>query len=187
MLQGVPPFWNRCTEQVFRLGHDLVWQRLMTTDLDDKSLCKIARKKKIRKVLILGNVEIPERNRLLRRVRDYAQVKSKGDISPAVVESALMLEGIDALGLDELDRSYLRTLATVYEGGPAGIRAIAASLSEDPGTLEAVVEPFLLQLGFVGRTERGRVLTRQACEHLGLAYREPPNSRSLFDGASEAK
>ncbi len=126
-------------------------------------------------------------NRLLRRVRDYAQVKSKGDISPAVVESALMLEGIDALGLDELDRTYLRTLATVYEGGPAGIRAIAASMSEDPGTLEAVVEPFLLQLGFVGRTERGRVLTRQACEHLGLAYREPPSGRSLFDGSSSSE
>ena len=122
-------------------------------------------------------------NRLLRRVRDYAQVKSKGDITPAVVESALMLEGIDALGLDELDRSYLRTLATVYEGGPAGVRAIAASLSEDSGTLEAVVEPFLLQLGFVARTERGRTLTRQACEHLGLAYKEPASrsNSSLLD------
>jgi len=95
-------------------------------------------------------------NRLLKRVRDYAQVKGTGKLSIDIVESALKMEQIDALGLDELDRSFLRALVTVYDGGPAGIEAIAATLGEERDTLEDVVEPYLLQIGFVRRTKRGR-------------------------------
>jgi Holliday junction DNA helicase RuvB len=107
-------------------------------------------------------------NRLLKRVRDYAQVKGTGRLSSEIVENALKMERIDALGLDELDRSVLRALAEVYEGGPAGIEAIAATLGEEKDTLEDVVEPYLLQIGFVRRTRRGREITKAACEHLGI-------------------
>jgi Holliday junction DNA helicase RuvB len=109
-------------------------------------------------------------NRLLKRVRDYAQVKGTGVLSNQVVENALKMEQIDPLGLDELDRAFLRALADVYDGGPAGIEAIAATLGEERDTLEDVVEPYLLQIGFLRRTKRGREVTKQACEHLDLKY-----------------
>lgn len=107
-------------------------------------------------------------NRLLRRVRDFTQVKGDGAINPVTVTAALKLEGIDPLGLDDLDRGYIRTLATVYRGGPSGVEAIAASMNEDAQTLEDVVEPYLLMIGFLARTRRGRMLTRAATDHLGL-------------------
>ena len=107
-------------------------------------------------------------NRLLKRVRDYAQVKGSGILSTRIVESALKMEQIDRLGLDELDRAFLRALVNVYDGGPAGIEAIAATLGEERDTLEDVVEPYLLQIGFLRRTKRGREVTKQACEHLNL-------------------
>ena len=107
-------------------------------------------------------------NRLLKRVRDYAQVKGSGVLSIGIVQSALEMEQIDPLGLDELDRAVLRALVTVYDGGPAGIDAIAATLGEERDTLEDVVEPYLLQIGFLRRTKRGREVTKAACEHLGL-------------------
>ena len=107
-------------------------------------------------------------NRLLKRVRDYAQVKGKGKLTSDVVASALKMEQIDELGLDELDRSFLRSLANVYNGGPAGIEALAATLGEEKDTLEDVVEPYLLQIGFVRRTNRGREITEQACNHLNI-------------------
>lgn len=109
-------------------------------------------------------------NRLLKRVRDYAQVKGSGKLGIDIVEQALEMERIDELGLDELDRSFLRALVEVYDGGPAGIDAIAATLGEERDTLEDVVEPYLLQKGFVRRTKRGREATKAACEHLGLKY-----------------
>ena len=109
-------------------------------------------------------------NRLLKRVRDYAQVKGLGVLSTEIVESALRMEQIDPLGLDKLDRAFLRALANVYEGGPAGIDAIAATLGEERDTLEDVVEPYLLQIGFLRRTKRGREITKSACEHLELKY-----------------
>ncbi len=111
-------------------------------------------------------------NRLLKRVRDYAQVKGTGVLSVEVVERALKMEQIDVLGLDELDRSFLRALAGVYDGGPAGIEALAATLGEERDTLEDVVEPYLLQIGFVRRTKRGREITREACAHLGFKHRK---------------
>lgn len=107
-------------------------------------------------------------NRLLRRVRDYAQVEGDGTITVGSVERALAIEAIDHLGLDELDRSFLRTIGTTYGGGPVGLETIAATMNEDAGTLEDVVEPYLLQIGFLARTRRGRALTRAAAEHLGL-------------------
>ncbi len=127
-------------------------------------------------------------NRLLKRVRDYAQVKGQGKLTTAIVESSLKMEQIDGLGLDELDRSFLRALAGVYEGGPAGIEAIAATLGEERDTLEDVVEPYLLQLGFVRRTKRGREITKQACDHLGLKYKNKPATEDepeLFDTAQQ--
>ncbi len=107
-------------------------------------------------------------NRLLKRVRDYAQVKGTGVLNTEIVENALKMEQIDPLGLDELDRAFLRALANVYDGGPAGIDAIAATLGEERDTLEDVVEPYLLQRGFVRRTKRGREITKAACQHLNL-------------------
>jgi len=107
-------------------------------------------------------------NRLLRRVRDYAQVRAGGELAESVVHEALQLEGVDALGLDDLDRKYLRVIGEIYRGGPVGLEAVAATLNEDAGTLEDMVEPFLLQIGFLARTRRGRQLTARAAEHLGL-------------------
>ncbi len=111
--------------------------------------------------------------RLLRRVHDFALVRGDGTIDGSSVEGALQLESVDALGLDALDRTYLRTLATVFEGGPVGVEALAATLGEDGGTLEDVVEPFLLQTGFVARTRQGRRITRAGAEHIGVSFRAP--------------
>ena len=108
-------------------------------------------------------------NRLLRRVRDFAAVRADGLVSETTVDDALRLEGVDALGLDEIDRAYLGTIRKIYHGGPVGLEAVAATLNEDSGTLEDVVEPYLLQIGFLARTRRGRMITQRACEHLGLA------------------
>jgi Holliday junction DNA helicase RuvB len=106
--------------------------------------------------------------RLLRRVRDFAQVRARGRIDRMVVADALELEGVDELGLDALDRAYLRTIGEVYGGGPVGVEAIAASMGEDGSTLEDVVEPFLLQQGFLARTRQGRRLTAAGAAHLGF-------------------
>ena len=107
-------------------------------------------------------------NRLLRRVRDFAEVRADGKITEPVADEALRREGVDGRGLDRLDRAYLRTIAEQYRGGPVGIAAIAATLTEDAETLEDVVEPFLLKLGFVVRSASGRKATPLAYEHLEL-------------------
>lgn len=121
-------------------------------------------------------------NRLLRRVRDYAQVKGNGRLTTGMVGDALALEGIDALGLDELDRSYMRVIATTYGGGPVGLEAVAATLNHDSGTLEDVVEPYLLQCGFVARTKRGRALTKAGAGHIGMPHAGVVGSAELFEG-----
>lgn len=124
-------------------------------------------------------------NRLLRRVRDFAQVKADGHVSAKVVDNALKLEGVDTLGLDELDRSYLKTIGTTYRGGPVGLETVAATMNEDAGTIEDVVEPYLLQIGFLARTRRGRALTKGGCEHVGVPFRGEPASSELFgDGTT---
>lgn len=111
--------------------------------------------------------------RLLRRVRDYAQVRADGHIDRGVAQQALDLLNVDALGLDDIDRRVLRTIIEKYAGGPVGLSTIAASISEEPDTIMDVVEPYLLQLGFLERTSQGRVATRRAYEHLSLPYAEP--------------
>lgn len=121
-------------------------------------------------------------NRLLRRVRDFASVEGTGKLTLPVVKKALQLEGIDSRGLDELDRTFLRTIIDVYDGGPVGIEAVAATLGEERDTLEDVVEPFLLQQALVTRTRQGRRATRSAYEHLGLPWREPKADPNLFNG-----
>jgi Holliday junction DNA helicase RuvB len=124
-------------------------------------------------------------NRLLKRVRDYAQVRAEGALTMDVVEEALDIQQVDALGLDELDRAFLTALIKVYGGGPAGIEALAATMGQERDTLEDVVEPYLLQIGFVIRTRQGRQATRDAYEHLGLPLepepqRKGPDEPTLF-------
>jgi Holliday junction DNA helicase RuvB len=122
--------------------------------------------------------------RLLRRVRDYAQVRADGAITADVARDALTLLEVDDLGLDALDRQVLHRLIRDFRGGPVGLETIAASLSEEPDTIMDVVEPYLLQLGFLDRTPRGRVATRRAYEHLGEPYPEPAEQPALFNEES---
>ena len=110
--------------------------------------------------------------RLLRRVRDYAQVRGDGAISRETAREALDLMNVDSLGLDDLDRRVLATIIEKYGGGPVGLNTISASVSEEADTIMDVVEPYLLQLGFLERTSQGRMATPQAYEHLGISYRQ---------------
>jgi holliday junction DNA helicase RuvB len=119
-------------------------------------------------------------NRLLKRVRDYAQVRAEGIISLPVARQALSMLEVDALGLDETDRKVLRSIIEKFGGGPVGLETIAASISEESDTIMDVYEPYLLQLGFLNRTQRGRVATRAAYEHLGLKYPDKPEQASLL-------
>lgn len=107
-------------------------------------------------------------NRLLRRVRDYAEVKSDGHITAEIAPKALDAEGVDGLGLDGLDRKLLKVVIEYYHGGPVGIEALAATLNEETDTLVDMVEPYLLKIGFVRRTRRGRIVSSEAAKHLGL-------------------
>ncbi len=122
-------------------------------------------------------------NRLLRRVRDYAQVKSDGAITEELALEALARLEIDALGLDAVDYKILRTIIEKFDGGPVGLDTVAASISEDADTIMDVYEPFLLQVGFIQRTPRGRQATRLAYEHLGLQPRPaaPAPQKPLFE------
>jgi len=118
-------------------------------------------------------------NRLLRRLRDYAQVKADGRISIPVVRDALAMLGVDTAGFDPMDRQFVVTLLEKFDGGPVGIDTLAAAIGEDAGTLEEVYEPFLLRLGFLQRTPRGRVATARAWEHFGI---KPTGGQgALFD------
>lgn len=116
-------------------------------------------------------------NRLLRRVRDFAEVRAEGRIHRETANQALALLEVDAHGFDELDRRLLRTIIETYDGGPVGLNTLAAALAEDEDALEEVYEPFLIQIGFLRRTPRGRVATRLAYRHLGLAM---PGEPTLF-------
>jgi len=109
-------------------------------------------------------------NRLLKRTRDYAQVRADGEIDAQVAHDALDMLQIDELGLDNMDRRVMETIIDKFEGGPVGLETIAAAVSEEADTIMDVVEPYLLQLGFLDRTPRGRVATRRAYEHLGIEY-----------------
>jgi len=122
-------------------------------------------------------------NRLLRRVRDYAQVKADGAITEAVAAEALARLEIDHIGLDSVDYRVLRAIIEKFEGGPVGLETIAASISEEADTIMDVYEPYLMQMGFLQRTPRGRLATRLAYEHLGIEPRAgvPAPQRTLFD------
>jgi len=142
---------------------------LLRTGIDAAGALELARRSR-------GTPRIA--NRLLRRVRDYAQVQSREVIDEATAQEALRLLEVDEYGFDEVDRKILGTLIEHYQGGPAGIQALAAAVGEDRGTLEDLYEPYLIQEGFLQRTQRGRIATRRAYEHLGL---EPPTAeRTLF-------
>lgn len=121
-------------------------------------------------------------NRLLRRCRDYALVRRHGVVDGQAVQDAMQLLGIDDLGLDEFDHRYLRTLLEKYGGGPAGIETLAASLGEETDTIVDVCEPYLLHVGFLDRTPRGRRATPAAAQHLGISFpgRYPPEQGSLL-------
>lgn len=120
-------------------------------------------------------------NRLLKRIRDYAQVKADGAVTTELTLQAMSKLQIDNLGLDEIDRKVLRTIIEKFDGGPVGLDTIAASVSEEPDTIDSVYEPYLLQLGFIERTPRGRMATRLAYEHLGLKYKKGQSAQgSLF-------
>lgn len=114
-------------------------------------------------------------NRLLRRVRDYAQVKGGGKVEVDLAKQALEMLSIDSLGLDETDRQILETIISKFAGGPVGLNTISAVISEEMATIEDIYEPYLQQIGFLVRTPRGRVVTEQAYKHLGLEWKIPNN------------
>lgn len=118
-------------------------------------------------------------NRLLRRVRDYAEVRADGRITRAVAEAALALLDVDHFGLDDMDTRLLRAIIEKFDGGPVGLSTIGAAIGEDPGTIEDVYEPFLVQHGFLQRTPRGRVATAHAYRHLGFV---PPRGSADHPG-----
>ena len=145
--------------------------RILGTQLDEAGATEISRRAR-------GTPRIA--NRLLRRVRDFAEVKASGAITPAIAREALKLEGVDELGLDDLDRNFLSTIIRIYNGGPVGVEALSATLNEEVDTLVDMVEPFLLQQGFISRTKSGRKANEPAYGHLKLPMPggAPP---SLFD------
>lgn len=122
--------------------------------------------------------------RLLRRVRDYAEVRADGRITQPVAEQALTMMEIDWLGLDELDRRVIQAIVEKFGGGPVGLETLAASISEEGDTIMDVVEPYLLQMGFLDRTPRGRIATRSAYAHLGITYPERVEQGALFTGSA---
>ena len=136
---------------------------LLGIEIDSKSSIEIARRSR-------GSPRLC--NRLLRRVRDYAQVVGEGIIDIDITQDSLAKVGVDNQGLDDMDRRYLLAIINLYQGGPAGIEAIAATLREDRLTLEDVVEPYLLKEGFIVRSFRGRVATQISYQHLKLPYKD---------------
>ncbi len=149
--------------------------RILDVDVDEGGVRQMAQRAR-------GTPRVA--NRLLRRVRDYAQVMAEGHITEEVAVEALARLEIDELGLDEVDHKVLQTIIHKFDGGPVGLDTIAASISEEADTIMDVYEPYLMQMGFLQRTPRGRVVTRRAYEHLGLPPKGPlPSSQtSLWDG-----
>src|SRR6266576_1654072 len=121
-------------------------------------------------------------NRLLKRVRDYAQVRAGGKITAAVAGEALKRLDVDEFGLDDMDARILKAIIEMFDGGPVGVQTVAAAVGEDPGTLEEVYEPFLMQQGFLARTPRGRVATPAAYRHFGFVPPKSAEQASIFDG-----
>ena len=143
--------------------------RLMGTPMATDGALEVARRSR-------GTPRIA--NRLLRRVRDYAEVKGNGRITREMADKALAMLDVDPAGFDVMDRKLLEAIIHRFDGGPVGLDNIAASIGEEPGTIEDVIEPYLIQQGFLQRTPRGRVATLAAYRHLGLA--PPPRGSGLF-------
>ncbi|MFC1755491.1 Holliday junction branch migration DNA helicase RuvB [Thermoproteota archaeon] len=137
--------------------------RILNTSINDKSSEEIAKRSR-------GTPRIA--NRLLKRCRDWAQMKSDGTICLDIISQSLEGLGIDKLGLDKIDRKYLSTIIEKFSGGPVGVETISASISEDVDTIEDVYEPYLLQLGFIERSPRGRLATPRAYQHMGIAFKQ---------------
>lgn len=144
--------------------------RLIGVDIDEGGAGEIAKRAR-------GTPRIA--NRLLRRVRDYAQVKADGGVSSAVADAALNMLKVDENGFDHMDRRLLLTMMEKFAGGPVGVDSLAAALSEERGTIEDVIEPFLIQQGFMVRTPRGRMATQIAYRHFGLTAPDNPEQESL--------
>ncbi len=145
--------------------------RILQVKAEEEGLREIARRAR-------GTPRVA--NRLLKRVRDYAQVIADGVISQSVAIAALNKLEVDPIGLDEVDHKVLHTIIDKFNGGPVGLDTIAASISEEADTIMDVYEPYLLQLGFLERTPRGRLATRLAYEHLGLPYNKKPPQPTLL-------
>jgi Holliday junction DNA helicase RuvB len=156
-------------EELARIVHRSA--NLLEIEIDEPGAAEIARRSR-------GTPRIS--NRLLRRVRDYAQVRAAGRIELEIAQKALDLLEVDRFGLDEIDQKIMQTVLEKYSGGPVGLTTIAASIDEEPGTIEEVYEPYLMQLGFLDRTPRGRVGTERAFEHFGVARRMRGTQNSLF-------
>lgn len=148
--------------------------RVIETTIDDDGALEIAQRSR-------GTPRVALR--MLRRVRDYAQVRGEGHIDKAAADAALDLLEIDHLGLDDLDRRVLLAIIEKFGGGPVGLDTIGASISEEPDTIMDVVEPYLLQLGFIARTARGRVATKHAYEHLGIPIVNPNDADNPVQGS----
>jgi Holliday junction DNA helicase RuvB len=148
---------------------------ILSIDIDDEGAMELARRSR-------GTPRIA--NRLLRRVRDYAEVKSDGRITRAVAQAAMTLLNVDDQGFDTQDRRLLMTIIEKFGGGPVGVDNLAAAIGEERGTIEDVLEPYLIQQGFIMRTPRGRVATRNAWLHCGLKppSQSLPEAMELFDG-----
>jgi Holliday junction DNA helicase RuvB len=148
---------------------------LLGIDADEDGCAEIARRSR-------GTPRIA--NRLLRRVRDYAEVKSRGRLTLHTAQDALQMLDVDARGLDIMDRKMLEAVIYRFDGGPVGLENIAANIGEDPGTIEDVIEPFLIQQGYLQRTPKGRVVTPAGRHHLqasqDLAHSELPAARSQY-------
>ncbi len=145
--------------------------RILQVDISEEGAREIARRSR-------GTPRIA--NRLLKRVRDFAQVRADGSITPRVVREALELLEVDELGLDKIDHRLLETIIEKFSGGPVGLKTISAAISEETETIEDVYEPYLLQLGFLQRTPRGRKATKAAYQHLNKKLPED-RQQTLFD------
>jgi holliday junction DNA helicase RuvB len=146
---------------------------LLAIETDEAGALEIARRSR-------GTPRIA--NRLLRRVRDFAEVRAKGSIDRGVADAALSMLDVDVVGLDTMDRKLLHTVMSKFDGGPVGVDNLAAAIGEERDTIEDVLEPYLIQQGFLQRTARGRVATASAYRHFGLAPPAPDTAPDLFNG-----
>jgi Holliday junction DNA helicase RuvB len=139
--------------------------------IDDKGALEVAKRAR-------GTPRVA--NRLLRRVRDWSDIKADGTISKTIAEKALDTQGIDTIGLDNIDRKVIKSIIDFYSGGPVGIESLAATLNEEVDTIADVVEPFLLKIGFLKRTPRGREITELAYQHMGIPRKDKTTQKEMF-------